>query len=86
VLAETKDHADWSLLATLTDDLPDCAEKEALRRAVQRVEPEEDEHVGWAKDMWARMAKAQAESTTMTKIADITERALAAVKNAVTGT
>jgi rubrerythrin len=85
VLAETKDHADWSLLATLAADLPDGAEKDVLRRAVERVQPEEDEHVTWAKDMWTRMAKLQVESTTMMKIADMTERAFAAVKNAVSG-
>jgi len=85
ILAETKDHADWTLLATLANDLPDGPEKEAMRRAVARVEPEEDEHVAWSKDMWTRMATLQVKSTTMMKLADMTERALATVRNAVAG-
>jgi rubrerythrin len=84
LLAETKDHADWSLLATLCDDLPDGPTREALRRAVAEVEPEEDEHVEWARTTWQRMTMMQAKSSTMMKITDFAEKAFATVKNAVT--
>jgi len=85
LLAETKDHADWSFLADLVDHVPEGQAREALAAAVQEVEPEEDEHVGWARDMWHRMAMLQARSTMTMKIADFTEKAMATVKNSVAG-
>jgi rubrerythrin len=55
VLAETKDHADWELIAK-------CAEhasgrlKEVLEEAAQEVEDQEDEHLyhskGWSRELW----------------------------------
>ena len=50
------------------------------------MEPEEDEHVGWAQDTWHKMSSLQAKSTMAMKIADFTERAMATVKNAIGGT
>jgi rubrerythrin len=55
VLAETKDHADWELIAK-------CAEhasgrlKEVLEEAAKEVEDQEDEHLyhskGWSRELW----------------------------------
>jgi hypothetical protein len=55
VLAETKDHANWELMAQ-------CAEKakgieaKALKEACEEVEDEEDEHLyhskGWSRELW----------------------------------
>jgi rubrerythrin len=55
VLAETKDHSNWQLLAR-------CAEKargeeaRALKEACEEVEKQEDEHLyhnqGWARELW----------------------------------
>jgi hypothetical protein len=55
VLAETKDHFDWTLIGV-------CAEKmggekaEALKEAYDEVEDEEDEHLyhtkGWCRELW----------------------------------
>jgi rubrerythrin len=55
VLAETKDHLDWELMAK-------CAEKaggekgKALKAAVEEVEEQEDEHLyhskGWCRELW----------------------------------
>jgi hypothetical protein len=55
VLAETKDHANWQLLAQ-------CAEKakgeegKALKDACEEVEVQEDEHLyhsqGWSRELW----------------------------------
>jgi hypothetical protein len=84
VLAETKDHADWSLLASLAEKAPEGEVRRALRAAVDEVEDEEDEHITWAKDMWHRMAAMQVQSTTMMKVADFTEKAMAKVKGAFT--
>ena len=57
VLAETKDHADWELIAK-------CAEhtsgplKQVLRDAADEVEDQEDEHLyhskGWARELWVQ--------------------------------
>jgi rubrerythrin len=85
LLAETKDHADWSFLTDLVEHVPEGQARAALTAAVQEVEPEEDEHVGWAKDMWHKMSMLQARSTMTMKIADFTEKAMATVKNTVTG-
>lgn len=55
VLAETKDHSNWTLIGL-------CAEKvkgpqgEALMAAYEEVEDQEDEHLyhtkGWARELW----------------------------------
>lgn len=55
VLAETKDHSNWELIAQ-------CAEKakgeegKALKAAVEEVEDQEDEHIyhskGWCRELW----------------------------------
>ena len=54
VLAETKDHLNWSLLSKWVDDQDD--EHEALAGACADVEAEEDEHLyhsqGWARELW----------------------------------
>jgi hypothetical protein len=85
LLAETKDHADWSFLGQLVDHVPDGQVRQALAAAVQDVEPEEDDHVGWARDMWHKMSMLQARSTMTMKVADFTEKAMATLKNTVTG-
>ena len=55
VLAETKDHADWELIGECAKELP-AAEAEALRKAYEQVEDEEDEHLyhtkGWCRELW----------------------------------
>jgi rubrerythrin len=55
VLAETKDHLNWSLLGQLAKELEGDA-AEAIATAVEEVEDEEDEHLyhsqGWARELW----------------------------------
>jgi len=55
VLAETKDHLNWSLLGELSKDLQGDA-GEAIATAVEEVEDEEDEHLyhsqGWTRELW----------------------------------
>jgi rubrerythrin len=48
LLAETKDHADWELLGQLAEQLPSGKARTAIEAAVAEVEPQEDEHLGWA--------------------------------------
>ena len=55
VLAETKDHLNWSLLGKVAKSL-DGDEKRVLSEAVGEVEQEEDEHLyhsqGWTRESW----------------------------------
>jgi rubrerythrin len=54
LLAEWKDQANWKALKALADRLPDSAPAQAIRRAVEQVDPEEDEHVRWAQQAWGK--------------------------------
>lgn len=55
VLAETKDHANWELIAKIADKATG-AEKKALQEAADEVEDQEDEHLyhskGWCRELW----------------------------------
>ena len=55
MLAETKDHANWSLLGKLAENATGKRQK-ALQSAYDEVEDEEDEHLyhttGWARELW----------------------------------
>jgi len=55
VLAETKDHLNWELLAEVAS-AASGERAEALRAAVAEVEDEEDEHLyhtmGWTRELW----------------------------------
>jgi rubrerythrin len=57
VLAETKDHADWELIGECAKAL-DGESKDALMRAYEAVEDEEDEHLyhtkGWCRELWLK--------------------------------
>lgn len=54
-LAETKDHANWSLIECLAE-VASGKQKKALDAAQDEVEDEEDEHLyhsaGWARELW----------------------------------
>ena len=55
VLAETKDHLDWELLAEAAKKLTG-SEARTLEQAVEEVEDDEDEHLyhtkGWCRELW----------------------------------
>lgn len=55
VNAETKDHLDWTLIGKCADHL-DGAKGEALKRAYDEIEDEEDVHLyhskGWCRELW----------------------------------
>jgi hypothetical protein len=55
VLAETKDHLDWELLGKCAEHLQGPA-AEALKKASDEVEDQEDEHLyhskGWCRELW----------------------------------
>jgi hypothetical protein len=62
LLAEAKDHANWSGLSQLVPELPEGEVRDAVRDAVDRVEPEEDDHLGWAQNMRTKLISAQVKS------------------------
>lgn len=55
VLAETKDHQNWTLLNQVAEKATGKI-KSAVKKAVEAVEDEEDEHLyhtmGWARELW----------------------------------
>lgn len=55
VLAETKCHADWSLIQQLAAELPDGIARTAFQNAVDQVAEQEDEHIRWARETWAQL-------------------------------
>jgi rubrerythrin len=54
-LAETKDHANWTLIGKLAE-ASSGKQQQALKAAYDEVEDEEDEHLyhteGWARELW----------------------------------
>jgi rubrerythrin len=62
LLAEAKDHANWSCLAGMVDDLPAGNVRDAFQAAVDEVEVQENEHLQWAQDMRCQMVSFQATS------------------------
>jgi rubrerythrin len=59
LLAETKDHADWELLAQLVEQVDDPAVKQALQAAVDQVEAQEDAHLEWARETLRQLSLQQ---------------------------
>jgi rubrerythrin len=57
VLAETKDHADWELIGQCAKALQG-EEAQALKKAYDQVEDQEDEHLyhtkGWCRELWLK--------------------------------
>ena len=80
LLAETIDHANWSNLAQLCEDLPEGPARDVLRRAVEEIGPQEDEHLRWASETKAEMTRLQASSPTMAKVGAKAEELLETVK------
>ncbi len=57
VLAETKDHLNWTLIGKCAQHL-EGAEGEALKKAYDQIEDQEDEHLyhtkGWCRELWVQ--------------------------------
>ncbi len=55
VIAETKDHLDWTLLGKCAEHL-EGPEAEAFKAAYDQIEDQEDEHLyhskGWCRELW----------------------------------
>jgi rubrerythrin len=81
VLAETKCHADWSLVQKLTEAMPPGPAREAFQQAVDQVGEQEDEHIRWARETWEQLILTQAQSSLAQKGMAMAEKAVHKVKD-----
>jgi rubrerythrin len=80
LLAEAKDHANWAGLSELVSAFPEGELRSAVQEAVERVEPEEDEHLGWAQDMRTKLISAQVKSGAMQTVTAKAEEMVARIQ------
>ena len=80
-IAESVDHSHWELLSKLTEEVPEGEMRDAFAAAVAEVEPEEDEHLQWAKDTKARLTMMQAKSSFMASAGLKTEEMVAKIRD-----
>ena len=83
VIAEHKCHDNWQLLASLADHLPE-PQARLVRDAVSTVQPQEDEHIDWARNTWMELATTNATSATANATMGLVERAAHKIKDALT--
>jgi ferritin-like metal-binding protein YciE len=80
LLAEAKDHANWSCLAGMVDDLPTGDVRDTFQAAIDEIEVQEDQHFRWAQDMRCRMISLQATSGPTSSLALKAEEMMARIK------
>jgi hypothetical protein len=80
LLAEAKDHANWSGLSQLVDVVTEGEVHDAVREAVERVEPEEDEHMGWARDIRIKLISAHVRSSAVQSVTAKAEETVARIQ------
>jgi len=68
VLAETKDHWDWEMLAAVAPMIEDAGIKRMVTRAVKEVQRQETAHLNWNEKTLSMLAKESAMQTS-TKMA-----------------
>jgi rubrerythrin len=83
VFAEHKCHDNWTLLARLGEALPDETARQLVRDAVAQVQPQEDEHVRWATDMYFELASTNAQHPVASGAMGLLEKAAHKVKEAL---
>jgi hypothetical protein len=81
LLAESMDHANWHLFSKLAPELPPGDLRDRFEAAAEEVEPEEDEHLSWAKDTKERLTLMQVSETAASSLAEKAEELSARVKN-----
>jgi len=80
-LAESVDHANWKTLQQLVEHFPDGDLRDQFRAAVEEVEQQEDEHLGWAKQTKERLVILQARSELLATAGAKTEEMVARVRS-----
>jgi len=81
LLAEAKDHANWSCLAAMVEVLPRGQVREALDAAVDEIEVQKDDHLRWAQDTRCRIISLEATSGPATSRSMKVEQVIARIKN-----
>jgi hypothetical protein len=69
------------MLAQLSASMPEGEIRTAFEQAVEEVEAQEDEHLGWARDTKTRIVKLQAESDVAATIGLKAEELVARVRS-----
>jgi rubrerythrin len=80
LLAEAKDQANWACLGRLVASMPEGEVRSAFSEAIGTVEPQEDEHLGWAQEMRCLIISAQATSGAMQTVAAKAEEVIARIR------
>lgn len=80
-LAEAKDHANWQGLSKLADNLPEGDVRRAVQAAVERVEPQEDEHLNWASETRTKLVLGQAQDPSAAKAGATVDELMERVAN-----
>ena len=80
LLAEAKDHANWSCVAGVVDDLPADNVRDAFQAAVDEVEVQGNEHLRWTQDMRCHMVSLEPTSGPTSSSALKAEAVIARVK------
>jgi hypothetical protein len=80
LLASTRSHENWSTLQDLVAKLPEGAQRDTLRSAVESCEDDKDDQLAWAKDMRKKMIETQATSKGTAAVGSKAEEAIATVK------
>jgi hypothetical protein len=83
VVAEHKCHDNWMLLGELGATFPDETARGAVRNAIAKVEPQDDDHVRWATDTVTEMALVNAQQPDGSGVMGAVERAAHKVKDAL---
>ena len=79
LVAETIDHANWEGVRAMAEAAPSGPVSDTLREAYDRVGPDEDEHLQWARTMRLRMTTMQASSEAMATMGAKAEEMIEAV-------
>jgi rubrerythrin len=66
-IAESVDHANWEAMGKIAQQLDEGELRTAFEEAVGVVEAQEDEHLGWARDMRTKMTMLQLDASLVAK-------------------
>jgi len=79
-LAEAMCHANWKAVGQLCQHMDEGNVRDQVQAAYEEVEAEEDEHIGWATEMRAKLMVLQADHSAMAAMSAKAEELLATVK------
>jgi len=80
-LAECTDRANWRLLRNVCESLPEGPIRDEMQAAVDTVEAQEDEHLGWATATKERMVAMQVSHPFVAGMTEKAEQVVARIAN-----